>query len=147
MIFELDYQQMLRLEESIRQLPNRAERVINEVLHSDGIELVEKNVTRLIPVSQRNKNTPWYRQHGSVKHARDADWYISKNEPLGFTVKSRGGAANKRGSFGYLIFPDEGRGRSNPREQNFTERATNIAVPKIVDKLHGKLIETIGGSL
>lgn len=144
MIFEIDYRQIQRLEDRIRQLPNRAEQVINETLHTEGVELVEKNVTRLIPVSKRNKNTKWYREHGRVNHAKNTKWSTNKNEHLGFTVKSKGGAANKRGSFGYLVFPDEGRGQG---EQNFTERATDSAVPKIVDKLHGKLIETIGGNL
>lgn len=142
MIFEMDYRQMQELQERIRQLPNHAERVINETLHTDGVKLMESNVTRLIPKSSRNKNAPWYREHGSNKHAKDANWSISKNEHLGFMLKSKGGAANKRSSFGYLIFPDEGRGQT---EQKFTERATEIAVPQIVEKLHGKLIETIGG--
>ncbi|RHW38702.1 hypothetical protein D1B33_07460 [Lysinibacillus yapensis] len=144
MIFELDYREIQRLQENIRQLPNRAEKVINQTLHTDGVKLVESNVTRLIPVSNRNKNTKWYREHGSVKHAKDTKWSISKTENLGFILKSKGGAANKRGSFGYLVFPDEGRGQE---EQNFTERATDIAVPQIMSKLHGKLIETIGGNL
>lgn len=144
MIFEMDYRQLKELENRIRQLPNHAERVINETLHTDGIELLESNVTRLIPKSNRNKNAPWYREHGSVKHAKDANWSVSKKEHLGFMLKSRGGAANKRGSFGYLVFPDEGRGQV---EQSFTERATGVAVPKIVAKLHGKLIKTIGGNM
>ena len=144
MIFEMDYQQLQELENRIRQLPNHAERVINETLHTEGIEIIERNVTRLLPVSKRNKSAPWYRQHGSTKHAKDGNWSISKKEPLGFMLKSKGGAANKRGSFGYLIFPDEGRGQT---EQNFTERATDIAVPKLLETLHGKLIETIGGHI
>lgn len=144
MIFELNYQQLQELENRIRQLPNHAERVINDTLHTDGVEIIERDVTRLIPVSKRNKNSPWYREHGSVKHAKNAIWSIRKNEHLGFMIKSKGGAANKRGSFGYLVFPDEGRGQA---KQNFTERATDIAVPKIVEKLHGKLIETIGGNI
>lgn len=144
MIFTLDYREIQRLEESIRQLPNRAEQAINQTLHTEGVDLVERNVTHLLPVSERNKNTPWYKRHGSTKHAKDANWSTSENDNLAFTVKSKGGAANKRGSFGYLVFPDEGRGQP---EQNFTERATDVAVPQIVDKLHGKLLETIGGSL
>lgn len=144
MIFDLDYQQLQALENRIRQLPNHAEQVINETLHTEGIEIIEREVTNLIPVSSRNKNSKWYREHGSTKHAKDAKWSISKKDHLGFMIKSKGGAANKRGSFGYLVFPDEGRGQA---EQNFTERATDIAVSKIVEKLHGKLIETIGGFL
>lgn len=144
MKFEMDYQDVTRLENKIKQLPNIAERAINMVLHTDGIELVERNVTRLIPISDRNKNTPWYKRNGSVKHARDAAWSTSERDNLGFNVKSKGGAANKRGSFGYLVFPDEGRGQE---KQSFTDRATDVAVPQIVNKLHGKLTEILGGSL
>jgi len=143
-IFDLDYQQLQELENRIRQLPNHAEQVINETLHTDGVKLIERDVTNLIPKSKRDKNTTWYRKHGSMEHAKDTKWSISKKEHLGFMLKSKGGAANKRGSFGYLVFPDEGRGQN---EQNFTERATESAVPKILEKLHGKLIETIGGHL
>lgn len=144
MIFELDYQQLRELENRIRQIPNQSEEIINETLHTSGIEIVRREVTRLIPVSRRSKNTQWYRSHGSTKHARDADWSISQKENLGFVIKSKGGAANKRGSFGYLVFPDEGRGQP---EQSFTERATGIAVPQILEKLHGNLIENIGGNI
>lgn len=140
----MDYRDVERLETKIKQLPNVAEKEINKVLHTDGIEIVTKQVTRLIPKSDRNKNTPWYLENKKTRHARDAKWSTNEKSNLSFTVKSKGGAANKKGSFGYLVFPDEGRGQP---EQAFTEKATDVAVPQIVNKLHGKLTELIGGSL
>ncbi|HDR4840249.1 TPA: hypothetical protein QCR21_006057, partial [Bacillus cereus] len=48
----------------------------------------------------------------------------------------RGGAANKKGSFGYLVFPNEGRGSHNPLEQRFAERGIVNARPRILAELH-----------
>lgn len=144
MKYEIDFKDVQILEEKIKQLPNVAETEINKVLHTDGIELVEKHVTRLIPVSKRKKNTPWYLQNRKTKHARDTDWSKNEKENLGFTVKTKGGAANNKGSFGYLVFPDQGRGQP---EQNFTERGAENALPHIINKLHGSLTELLGGSL
>lgn len=128
MKYAFDYKEVQDLEKKIKQLPGIAEKAINEVLHIDGVEIVTKQVTHLIPVSTRDK-----------RHARSSNWSTSEEGNLSFIVKSRGGAAKNKNSFGYLVFPDEGRGRSNPEEQNFTERAMEAAMPEVLKKMDKKL--------
>ncbi|KYG90035.1 hypothetical protein A0U40_09840 [[Bacillus] sp. KCTC 13219] len=89
-------------------------------------------MTNLLPVSKVNK-----------KHAKKSKWYAHEMPNLQLIVKSRGGAANRRGSFGYLVFPDEGRGPSNPVAQDFSGWAMERATPKILDALSEGLNELL----
>ncbi|MBE3643161.1 hypothetical protein ACTFQ7_18890 [Bacillus cereus group sp. MYBK226-2] len=128
--FELDYSAIEKLEEKMRMLPNKMEPAVNTILHTDGIQIATEEITKLIRVSR----SKW-----SVRdkaHAKNSNWSKSEKMNLGFKVKARGGAANKKGSFGYLVFPNEGRGSSNPLEQRFAERGIMKAKPKIIEKLH-----------
>lgn len=124
----VEFDDLTSLSELIRQLPNRAEQAINQVLHTEAIEIAAKEMTNLLPISKANG-----------RHAKNSKWWTSEARNLEFVVKSRGGAANKKGSFGYLVFPDEGRGPSNPWEQNFSGRSLQRSTPKILEKLHGTL--------
>ncbi len=112
------------------RLPGRMEQVINGVLHSEGIEIATEEITKLIPVSK------WYNQVRNKKHAKTNNWSRSEVGNLEFTIKAKGGAANKPGSFGYLVFPNEGRGSSNPLEQRFAERGLQKATPRIFEALN-----------
>jgi hypothetical protein len=127
--FDLDYDELLRLEQKLGRLPNKLEEVVNDFLHSDGIEIATEEITKLIPNSQ------WKNRRLTKAHAKTSKWSKSEKHNLGFTIKSRGGAANKRGSYGYLVFPNEGRGSRNPLEQRFMERGMKNATPKVLDRL------------
>lgn len=122
------FDNLTALEERIKQFPNRAEGAINKVLHNDGVKIVTQEMTNLIPVSRENK-----------KHAKQSKWYTHETGNLEFVVKTKGRAANKPGSYGYLVFPDEGRGPSNPWEQNFSGRSLQKSTPKVLQKIHGAL--------
>ena len=124
----IEFDDLSSLSELIKQLPGRAEQAINQVLHTDGIEIVAEEMTNLISVSKSDG-----------KHAKNSKWWASEVGNLSFVVKSRGGAANKKGSFGYLVFPDEGRGPFNPMEQNFSGRSLQRSTPKIMEHLHSAL--------
>ncbi len=128
--FEINYEDFKKLEEKMSRLPDKMERTVNKVLHTDGIQIATDEITKLIHVSRskwgiRNKT-----------HARNSKWSKGEELNLGFKIKARGGAANKRGSFGYLVFPNEGRGSHNPMDQRFMETGIERATPKILDKLH-----------
>ncbi|UYL94162.1 putative tail component [Geobacillus phage vB_GthS_PK5.2] len=131
--FELDYEAIKRLEMKMAKLPDRMERATNDVLHTDGIRIATEEITKLIPVSTRKGKIR------NKKHARHSNWSKSEKINLGFVIKARGGAANKKGSFGYLVFPNEGRGAHNPVEQRFMERGLEAATPRILAKLHEKI--------
>lgn len=122
----VDYKDIELLEERMSRLPNVMEGVVNKVLHSDGIRIATEEVTRLIPVATKP---------GRLPHARHVDWSKSEEDNLGFTVKSKGGAASNKYSYGYLVFPDEGRGSSNPVAQEFLDSGLNNAVPKIITRV------------
>ncbi|MEK4501936.1 hypothetical protein [Bacillus sp. FSL R12-0069] len=139
--FELDYTAIEQLEEKMRMLPNKMEPVIHTILHTDGIRIATEEITKLIPVSRftwsvRNKT-----------HAKSSNWSKSEKLNLGFKIVARGGAANKKGSFRYLIFPNEGRGSHNRFEQRFAERGLMNAKPKIIEELHKGVDQALGEEL
>jgi hypothetical protein len=131
--FELDYKAIEHLEMKMAKLPGKMESATNDVLHTDGIQIATEEITKLIPVSTRKGKIR------NKKHAKHSNWSKSEKINLGFVIKARGGAANKKGSFGYLVFPNEGRGAHNPVEQRFMERGLEVATPKILAKLHEKI--------
>jgi hypothetical protein len=139
--FELDYSEVQRLEEKMARLPGVMEKVVNDVLHTDGVDISTEEITNLIPNSQ------WKNRNLSKQHARTSKWSRSETHNLGFTIKSKGGAANKKGSYGYLVFPNEGRGPHNHVEQRFMERGMEVATPRILEKLHEKIEEKLGEEL
>lgn len=136
--FALDKQDFEDLMQKIQQIPSKAEKVINAVLHQEGIETLTEDVTRFIPVSRQTKS----------RHAKSSDWSRSETFNLGFLVVSKGGASynkqNKnKNSFGYLIFPDEGRGVKNNTAHDFTGKGMAMAKPKIMDVLNNNIIKAI----
>ncbi|WP_107951365.1 hypothetical protein [Lysinibacillus parviboronicapiens] len=130
---QVGFNDIMSLEEKIRMLPNRAEKAINRVLHTRGIEIATREMTNLLPVSRVSNK----------KHAKESKWSTSEMANLEFVVKSKGGAANKKGSFGYLVFPDEGRGPSNPWAQHFSDRSLQKSAPKILAELDEALQELL----
>lgn len=124
MKLEIDSRDLERLEQNLSKLGDEAEPTVNEILHGMGVETVTRDVTNLLPVSSRNK-----------KHAKFSKPFTHDPENLGFIFKTKGGAAKNKTSWGYLVFPDEGRGPRNPVEQDFTGRGIDKAKPKIIDEL------------
>ncbi|KMK77623.1 hypothetical protein [Alkalihalobacillus pseudalcaliphilus] len=137
MKFELDYSEIELLEEKFKRLPENVEQTVNTYLHKEGVSHTTKDITALIPVSVPTKP-------GKLKsHARFRKWSTDEKENLGFTVKSRGGAANRPGSYGYLVFPNEGRGPRNHKEQSFMERGLERATPRIINGIHDEIDKKI----
>lgn len=124
MKMEIDSRDLDRIEESLSKLGDQAETEVNDLLHGVGVDTVTKDVTDLLPVSSKNK-----------KHAKFSKPFTHDPQNLGFIFRTRGGAAKNKTSFGYLVFPDEGRGPRNPVEQDFTGKGINKAKPKILTEL------------
>lgn len=138
--FEVDYASIQKLSDAIMRLPNKAEKVINKTLVEQSSKTIAEGITPLIPIS-RNRDGSGTR---SKIHARNILWYDKEQkESLSITVKTKGGAANKRGSFGYLVFPNEGRGKYQPRELEFMERGQDKATPEVINDIENNLIKTI----
>lgn len=134
--FNLDYGDILKLEEKIAKIPEQTENLLNEILHSFGAKSVKDDITSRLPVSNRNK-----------KHAKTSNWSKVEKGNLEFVVKSKGGAANNKNSFGYLVFPNEGRGPSNPMEQRFMEKGLESSTPKVLDEINEQLDKIIKEAL
>lgn len=126
--YELDYSEVQKLEEKFKRIPDNVEGIINSYLHKEGATSTAEHITRFIRVSD-----PWVPK---TRHARTSDWWTVDKENLGFTIKPKGGAANKKGSFGYLVFPNEGRGPRNPQEQRFMERGLAKSITDIMNGLN-----------
>lgn len=120
--YEVDYKAVERLEEKFKKVPRNIEGIINSYLHTDGAAKTIKHITHLMPISSRD-----------TRHAKNSKWWKIEKLNLGFAVKAKGGAAKKPGSFGYLVFPNEGRGPHNPLEQRFMERGMGSSVNDIIN--------------
>lgn len=130
--YEIDYSDIIKLQEKFNKVPNDVEKTINDFLHKTGVEVMVQEITKYIPVSSKKK-----------KHAKTSKWSKNEKHNLAFTIKTKGGAANNKGSFGYLVFPNEGRGPNNPVEQRFMEKGLEKATPKIIEELNNKIDQKI----
>ena len=126
--YELDHSELEQLENKFKKIPNNVENIINSYLHRDGAEHTAEAITKFIRVSD-----PWVPK---ARHAKTTKWWTIDKENLGFTLKPKGGAANKLKSFGYLVFPNEGRGPRNPLEQRFMERGLSKSINDIMNGLN-----------
>ncbi|GAF63646.1 hypothetical protein BTS2_0537 [Bacillus sp. TS-2] len=135
--FEIDFSEIELLEEKFSRLPDNVEQTVNTYLHKEGVEHTTKDITAIIPVSRPTKR-------GKLKsHAKFSKWSTDEKENLGFSVKSRGGAANRPGSYSYLVFPNEGRGPRNHRAQEFMERGLDRSTPRIINGLNDEIDKKI----
>ncbi|MYL50254.1 hypothetical protein GLV98_12220 [Halobacillus litoralis] len=126
--YELDYSEVEKLEEKFQAVPENIEAIINGVLHKDGTKVTTAAITDEMPVSNRTK-----------KHAKYSKWSRASKQNLGFTIKTKGGASKKSGSFGYLVFPNEGRGPHNPLEQRFMEEGLEKSTPEVLHLLNERI--------
>lgn len=137
--FEFNHSEFDRLHENLIQLGDKAEETMNNSLAKRAEDIIVPRITDLIPIS-RNSNGQGVRDK---IHARNLVWHKKELGNLSVTIKSKGGAANRRGSLGYLVFPDEGRGSSNPVAHRFMARGLEEGTPELVDGLQEDLIRRI----
>ncbi|MGM0863374.1 MAG: hypothetical protein ACQEWF_01700 [Bacillota bacterium] len=130
--FKFEYKEIDQLLNKVIRLPDNVEETINGVLHTFGISKVVQDITKDMPMSNR-----------STRHAKLSDWSKSEKGNLQFVIKAKGGAANKPGSFGYLVFPNEGRGPHNPLEQRFMESGLYSATSPVLKELNERVEERI----
>ena len=132
MKLELTSEEFEQLERKIASLGDEAENTVNSIVHDFGFETMNKDIIDVLPKSERNK-----------RHAKTSKPFKIEKENLGFTIKTKGGAANKKGSFGYLVFPDEGRGSKNKIAQDFSGKGSEKAKPKIIEELEKSIIKKL----
>lgn len=100
----INYEDIVRLEEKFKKLPNTAEYEINDYLWSEAGEILQKEVYSKMPRSVYKH----YSQKQPKTHAKDSESLEIVKYNLGVKVQTKTKPRSK--DFGYLIFPDEGRG-------------------------------------
>lgn len=131
----IDFKDIEKLEEKMKKIPGESEKVLNAVLHGDGIDITMENIQPNIPIST------WKNRVRNKKHARNYKALTSTKSNLEFTVRPKP-------SFDYLKWPDLGIGtsiRNKPKE--FMAEGLEKATPKILDTCSQKLEEAINRTL
>ncbi|MBC1616424.1 hypothetical protein HB904_09500 [Listeria booriae] len=136
--FELDATDLEQLLQKIAASPGNVEKAINQSLEREGAPLAIEGIIMRMPVSQRGAKAV-----REKKHAKYSNPLLKRMENLGFEIVAKGGASSKKGSFGYLAFPDEGRGSSNPVAHHFFNDGMNDRTPRILDALNEALDRAI----
>lgn len=105
---------------AMQKIPDKTEGLINKTLHTSGGKEVSMAIIGFMPRSDKNK-----------KHAKDSNSLKQDDINLGFRIYARGGAASNKGSYGYLVFPNDGRGYKNPVAQGFFEKGLDSKMEKL----------------
>lgn len=123
----IDYSQLDELQSYIEKFEGESLRIINEVIHGEAPEIIQQNIQKLLPASNRT----W---KGKKTGARNAlPFMADNNEMLATTIKTKK-------DYGYLYFPDDGSNTEKHRgNQNFTGRGAEASKSKIIDICIGKL--------
>ncbi|MDW0112207.1 hypothetical protein QT711_03355 [Sporosarcina saromensis] len=131
--FEFDFESFEEMRTRIESIDSDIETELNQILKDEGKKTIEPSITALIPISAKRRGA----------HAKNSKWSTQDLGNLEITIKAKGGAANKPGSFGYLVFPNEGRGPRNHVAHHFMETGRDLALPNLVEVTQQKLIERI----
>ena len=135
----LDFSDNEKLLNKMRQLGGKAEYEINSYLWDKGGEILEKEVYKRLPRS----NYKHYNKNQPKTHAKDTNSLEIIKYNLGVKVQTKTKPKSK--DFGYLIFPDEGRGIRQKKKgsQEFFAKSLNAKEDKIADELIKKLNKKI----
>ena len=108
---------------------DKAEDVINDVLHKFGAELIKKEISNILPVSGRH----W---RGKAKAAKSAKPFNQLNRNLTVIVKSKS-------KYNYLYFPDDGSNTIRHfGNQRFMEKGAENASDEIIDTILDRLVRS-----
>lgn len=128
----IDIAEVDRLANAVKQAGDRAEGIVNGVLHTYAGKEIKKNIQILLPVSGR-------RWKGKAKAAKTAQPFREDKENLSIIVKTKT-------AYHYLYFPNDG---SNTEKhygnQRFMYKGAEKAAPDIIEWCTAKLLEEIGG--
>lgn len=102
-------------------------RVINDVLHNEGAEVIQRNIENILPVSGRR----WNRKKKAASAAKP---FGHRDSLLAVTITSRGG-------YHYLYFPDDGENtKRHAGGQHFMMRGAEESEDRIIEICLGKLL-------
>lgn len=139
-ILNCKYEATAKLIKQFENLPRTAEYSINEYLWDEVGEILEKEVMRRMPRS----SSKHYGKNVPKSHAKDTD-SLEIFKGINLMVKVETKVKPKSKDFGYLIFPDEGRGIHNVKKgpQNFFQKTLDSKENEITEGLTKHLINDI----
>ena len=128
-VFRIDGDDLERLQKTIKNFPGDAEKAINEVLHDEGSQQIQKAVRNLMPVSGRE----W---KGKKTAAKSAKSLTDLKGNLFVWVKTTN-------NYHYLYFPDDGTNtRRHVGNQQFFLKGAESQQETIVDLCIKKLVDS-----
>lgn len=135
----INYEDIKKLEGKFKKLPNTAEYEINDYLWSEAGEILQKEVYSKMPRSIYKH----YSKKQPKTHAKDTDSLEIVKYNLGVKVQTKTKPRSK--DFGYLIFPDEGRGIRQRKKgsQEFFNKSLESKGKDVVDGLSEHLDKKI----
>lgn len=127
---EMKAEDFEKLQTAMKNFQGDAAKIINNVFHGDGVQLVSDEIQRLMPVSGRT----WSGKAGPAKTSKSL---TSVKENLAFTIK----ATNK---YQYLYYPDDGSStRCHAGNQQFFARGGEAKQSEIIERCIARLAEEI----
>lgn len=127
--FQLNAAESERVEKAMALIPDESERMVNDVLKSKGAKKAVQAIIQFTPISNRQK-----------EHAKTSNPLRQVFINLGFEITTKA-------NFRYLVFPNDGRGRSNPVKQKFFEDGLEKVTESILDDVVLALEEASNKSL
>ena len=129
-----DVEEIQRL---ITKLGSSSEKVINDCLHKQGGETLQKYLTMFMPRSDRNK-----------VHAKDSKWWVQTNYNLAVAISNKTTGTKGKNNFYYLFYPATATGTSKyVTGDTFMEEGLEHAKYEIIYDLEQTLIKNINKEL
>lgn len=126
--FKLNAAEFDELQQAIKNYPNDAEKIINEVLHGEGSLLLQEEIRRLMPVSGRH----W---SGKKTSAKRGNSLMDIKGNLFVEIKTTK-------AYQYLYFPDDGSStRKHYGNQHFFRRGAEKKQNEIIERCIGRLTD------
>lgn len=141
-IFTMTSKDIETLQKKLSLLPNTAEYELNNYFWNKAGNVLQDKVMQNMPRSNRNKSNI---KKAPKVHAKDVESLEKVRYNLGIKVQTQ--LKPKSKDFGYLIFPDEGRGKHQSESQEFFNRAleseTNKLQTGLIEHLNKKIEEEL----
>lgn len=137
-IFTIDSKDLEKLQRKLSMLPNTAEYELNNYFWNEAGDILKKRVMQNMPRSKRDKSK--YKR-GPRTHAKDDESLEKVTYNLGIKVHTK--LKPRLKDFGYLIFPDEGRGKHQSKSQEFFNKSLESETDKLREGLFEHLNKKI----
>ena len=126
--FELDAQELDKLQQKMEEYGEGAARQINDVLHGEGAKEINDQIMRILPASGR-------RWKGKKAPASAAQPFAQEDGMLSVTIKTVN-------AYNYLYFPDDGSNtKKHAGNQQFMASGAENASNRIMELCIGHLTE------